>query len=132
LILNGLTLGILTTVAFYALYMRFPDWAKRFFIKYRLLTDIVATILTYWLFAGTVTALFAAAWVCLLVEVLLYAGRHPEDFEFLADARDWTQDKIGVLREYLKQLNQTYRERKAATNPVANRATSRLSVAEGE
>ena len=77
MIADGLVLALLTGAAFYALFRKLPRKLRRFLQKHVLLTDSVACILTYALFGGTVTALFAAAWLSVIVSILLILSRNP-------------------------------------------------------
>jgi len=68
---TGFSLAVLTAGGFYLLYRKLPVWMRDFMQKHVLLTDLTACFLTYALFGGTIVALFAAAWVGLMVSTVL-------------------------------------------------------------
>lgn len=68
---SGLALAILTSTGFYLIYMKLPARVKAWMVKHSLLTDFVACVLTYMLFGGTVTALFASAFVGIIISIML-------------------------------------------------------------
>jgi len=75
MIFNGLMLGGLTAYGFWFLWSKLPAWLTFWFLdgpQYRhLLLDGIAAGLTYMLFFGSVTGLFAAAFVAIIVSVML-------------------------------------------------------------
>jgi len=71
MVVNGLSLAILTGAAFYFIFNKLPKRMRRFMQRHMLLTDAVACLLTYMLFGGTLVALFAAAWLGLIISVML-------------------------------------------------------------
>jgi hypothetical protein len=115
MILNGLALGILSTFGLVSLYFKLPEKLKELICRYRLATDAISTVATYWMFGGTATALFAAAWVGIFIEALMYINRHPEDFAFLEGAKVAIKSSLMTLRDYLKTLNSEYLRRKRST-----------------
>jgi hypothetical protein len=68
---TGFALAVITSTGFYVIYTKLPSWIKGWMLKHSLITDVVACVFTYALFGGTVTALFAAAFVGLFVSMLL-------------------------------------------------------------
>lgn len=74
---TGLSLAILTGAGFYAVYRKMPRSVRKFLNKHPLLTDAIAVFLTYTLFGGTLVALFAAAWLGLIVSVMLALTSNP-------------------------------------------------------
>ena len=68
---TGLLLASLTTAGFLFIYFKLPRWLRKFMEKHALLTDFLACLLTYMLLGGTLTALFAAAIMGILVSILL-------------------------------------------------------------
>jgi len=72
MITEAAILGSASAVGFGLTYTRVPDWVKEFCLKHPLMTDVVATYLTYEILGGTLTALMAAGIVSVLVSILLY------------------------------------------------------------
>ena len=71
MILDGLALATLTGTGFYLVFRRLPKGVKKFLQKHYLLTDIVACLLTYIVLGGTLVALFAAAFLGIIISILL-------------------------------------------------------------
>lgn len=71
MLVNGFILATLTVSGFYLIYRKLPMRLRRFMEKHSLMTDIVACVLTYILFGGTLVALFASAWVGIMISILL-------------------------------------------------------------
>ena len=72
MILEAAILGGGSAAGFGLTYTRLPEAFKEFCLKHPLLTDLVATYVTYEIFGGTLTALMAAGFVSVFVSVLLY------------------------------------------------------------
>jgi hypothetical protein len=77
MITTGLALAALTGAGFYLIYRKLPGRLRRFLQRHILLTDAVACLLTYILFGGTLVALFAAAWIGLIVSIMLALISNP-------------------------------------------------------
>jgi len=73
LLVDATVLGAASSAGFGLTWMRIPGQVKQWCLDHPLLTDIVATFLTYELLGGTLTALIAAGFVSVFVSVLLYA-----------------------------------------------------------
>jgi len=78
MIIEGLSLAVLTGAGFYFLYHKLPRSVRKFMQKHVLLTDAVICFATYALFGGTLTALFAAAWLGLIVSITLAIVSNPD------------------------------------------------------
>lgn len=72
MLVEATVLGAASTAGFGLTWTRIPVQAKRFCLEHPLLTDIIATWLTYELLGGTLTALVAAGFVSVFVSVILY------------------------------------------------------------
>lgn len=105
---SGLALAVLTSTGFYLIYTKLPGWAKKWMIKHSLLTDVVACVLTYVLFGGTVTALFAAAFVGIIISLMLAILNN----EVTAEAVDRLVAKAKTVQkkfvEYLETVARQY------------------------
>ena len=78
MITTGLMLAGLTCGGFYILYRRMPKRLQRFLVNRPMFTDLTAAIFTYVLFGTTtIISLFAAAWSCLIVSIMLAARKNP-------------------------------------------------------
>jgi len=105
MIVDGLVLAVITGTAFYFLYAKLPGRVRRYLQRHILLTDTIACLLTYALFGGTLVALFAAAWLSVLVSVLLVVIRNPaaaralrafseQITEYKKQATEWLAEKF--------------------------------------
>lgn len=77
MITTGLTLALLTGCGFLFLYHKFPKRIRMFMQRHVLFTDTVVCLLTYILFGGTLVALFAAAWLGIIVSLILALVSNP-------------------------------------------------------
>tara|TARA_Y100000310_G_scaffold13493_1_gene13724 strand:- start:7691 stop:8041 length:351 start_codon:yes stop_codon:yes gene_type:complete len=75
---NGLSLALLTGAAFYLLFKKLPRPVRRWMTRHVLITDAVCMLLTYALFGGTLVALFAAAWLGLIISMMLFIMQNKE------------------------------------------------------
>ena len=95
MIFTGFTLACLTGTAFWLLYKKLPARIKRFMQKHVLVTDAIACFLTYSLFGGTLTALFASAWLGIIVTVLLSLTKNPATNALLEEF----SEKVGRMKD---------------------------------
>jgi alpha/beta superfamily hydrolase len=109
---NALSISVLVTASFVMLYQKLPRNLRRYIVKYSLVTDFLAMVVTYYMFGGTVTALLAGAIVDLMISVILHIANHPQDFEWLFDALKSVQVLIDKAKEYIKQINNQYKAQK--------------------
>ena len=96
MIVTGLTLATLTVVGFYLIYQKLPRWLRNWVQRHSLMTDLIACILTYVLLGGTITALFASAWMGIMISILLAVINNPNGKVLL--------DYISVKLSNLKTL----------------------------
>ena len=75
---TALTLSLLTTGGFLAIYYKLPKSIKKLILKFPLITDITALGAAYLILGGTLTALTAAAMSGLSVSVLLLIAKNQE------------------------------------------------------
>ena len=94
---TGLALAVLTSTGFYMIYNKLPGWARRWMVKHSLLTDVTACVLTYILMGGTLTALFAAAFVGIIISIMLAILNN----EVTAAAADRLVERIKDLQQKL-------------------------------
>lgn len=78
MIVTGFALAVLTVGGMYLIYAKLPSRVKRFLQKHSLFTDLLACVLTYMLFGGTLIALFAAAFAGILVSIMLALMENPK------------------------------------------------------
>ncbi len=76
MLVEATVLGAASTAGFGLTWTRIPAQAKQFCLDHPLLTDVIATWLTYELLGGTLTALMAAGFVSIVVSVILYLLNH--------------------------------------------------------
>jgi hypothetical protein len=78
LLTTALTLSILTTGGFMAIYLKLPKNLKRVIKRFPLATDIATLSMAYVLLGGTLTALIAASMSGIFVSILLLISKHKE------------------------------------------------------
>ena len=83
MLINSILLAVTTAIGFFIIFTKFPKWLKKFILKHSLLTDFIACMLTYVLLGGTLIALFAAAWMGILVSIILAIANNPVTYEAL-------------------------------------------------
>lgn len=105
MITNAIALAGLSLAGFYLIYRQLPRNVRRIIIKYSLLADLAALIITYVMFSGTITALVAAGIVSICTSVLLQISKYPERYSFIFRALDQVQGLIKQFNEYLDSLN---------------------------
>lgn len=103
---TGFALAVITSGGFYIIYTKLPAWCKRWMVKHSLLTDIVACVFTYALFGGTVTALFAAAFVGLFVSMLLALLNNEVTAEAMERLGQRAKELQGKFAEYVAGMIQ--------------------------
>jgi Ca2+/Na+ antiporter len=103
MVLTGLFLAVITGVGFWFIFRKLPRWARRFLRKHVLFTDATACILTYLLFGGTLTALFAAAWMGVMVSIILAITNHPTLASLAEDFSDTVSTKSEEAIEWIAQ-----------------------------
>lgn len=72
MLIEATVLGAASSAGFGLTWTRVPAQVKEFCLEHPLLTDIIATWLTYELLGGTLTALVAAGFVSVFVSIILY------------------------------------------------------------
>lgn len=71
MVTTGLLLGVVTAAGFMFIWVKLPKTLRNFLTKYSLLTDLVVCVATYVLLGGTITALFASAFMGIIVSMML-------------------------------------------------------------
>ena len=102
MLVTGLTLATLTAVGFWFIFRKLPRKVRRFLQKHALFTDGTACILTYLLFGGTLTALFAAAWMGIFVSIILALTNNETTNAFLEKIAELCRSLKNKLLNYLK------------------------------
>ena len=74
---TGLALAALTGTGFYFVFSKLPKRVRTFLKKHALFTDAISCLLTYLLFGRSLVALFAAAWLGLIVSIMLAILNNP-------------------------------------------------------
>lgn len=72
MLVEATVLGAASTAGFGLTWTRIPGQIRQWCVDHPLLTDIVATFLTYELLGGTLVALLAAGFVSVFVSIILY------------------------------------------------------------
>lgn len=78
MLVTGFLLASITSVAFYMIYAKLPTWAKNFVQKHILVTRVAAALFTYMMFGETLVALFAAAFMDIILSIMLNLANNPE------------------------------------------------------
>ena len=107
---NGLSLAVITGAAFYVLYKKLPRPIRRWMHKHVLITDAVCMLLTYALFGGTLVALFAAAWLGLIVSLLLFVMQNQE-------AKELIEGTLARVKQLFQELWTWIKSKIPANNP---------------
>jgi hypothetical protein len=81
MILDSLLLAAITGTGMYFIFRALPLKVRLFLHNHMLATRLACAILTYTLLGGSLTALFAAAWLDLFVSILMELYRNPESAE---------------------------------------------------
>ena len=79
MLVEATVLGAASTAGFGLTWTRIPEQVRQWCVDHPLLTDVVATFLTYELLlvgTGTTTALIAAGFVSVFVSAILYIASH--------------------------------------------------------
>lgn len=105
---SGISLGILTFVAWFIIWCKLPRNVRRFISKHSLASDLALLIATYMFLGGTITALFAAGTAGLLTSGGLYIANNPDDFIFLSDLRERLKEVMKATQSGIKRLNDAY------------------------
>ncbi len=108
---NAITLAVLTTAGFWAIYKKMPPNIRSWVTKHSIIMDILAMLITYWVLGGTVTALIAGALVNIFISVMLHVANNPQDFIWLFDMADRIKKAWEGVQEKLKTLNTEYKDR---------------------
>jgi hypothetical protein len=107
MIVESLILAGATGTGFYLVFHKLPGPVRRFLLRHQLLTDFAACVLTYTLFAGTLLGLFAAAWVGMVVSVMLTLMNNPDTsaaIDRLAEKlRAWKNRMVELLATWAKE-----------------------------
>jgi len=108
MIITGLSLALLTGAGFYLLFCKLPKRFQRFFLRNPLITDIIACISIYTLLGGTIVALFAAAWLGLIVSIMLALLNN----KVTAEVLNQISKKLARAKELTMETLTTYFENK--------------------
>jgi hypothetical protein len=117
---NAISIAVLVTAGAFMLYQKLPRNVRRWIVKYSLLTDFLAMVITYYMFGGTVTALMAGAIVDLLISAMLHIANHPQDFEWLFDSFKMIRELMDKVQVKLHEFNKAYKEKKMESIPKIN------------
>jgi len=103
MIVDGLVLATLTGTGFYLVFRRLPKGIKKFLQKHYLITDVVACLLTYMLFGATITALFAAAFLGIIISILLTISHNPTAVAYLEAGVEKLDKTVGRINKWLQK-----------------------------
>ena len=73
---TALTLSIVTTGGFLAIFYKLPVRLRKLIVKHPLATDITTLGMAYLILGGTLTALMAAAMSGLFISILLFLAKN--------------------------------------------------------
>ena len=114
---NGLSLALLTGAGFYLIFKKLPRGVRRWMTKHVLITDAVCMLLTYALFGGTLVALFAAAWLGVIISMMLFIMQNKEAMDvietILAKIKGLFVDMWNWLKEKLPANNPDFAQQEA-------------------
>ena len=104
-----MTLALLTTIGFLAIYLKLPRNVRKFILKHSLFTDITTLLGVYILLGGTLTALLAAAMCGLSISLLLYMTKNREEFSYLKDLSDIILINLRKIEEKIEESIRRYK-----------------------
>ena len=73
--LNGLFLGILTSLSVVMTFIKWPDWLKRQVVKHELIADIIAGF-SVWAVLGLISKTLTAVIGAVIAEIILGLSLH--------------------------------------------------------
>jgi hypothetical protein len=73
--LNGLFLGILTSLSMIMTFTKLPDWLKRMVVKHELLADVIAGF-SVWAILGLISKTITAVAGAVIAEIILGLSLH--------------------------------------------------------
>lgn len=114
MIVNAFCLAAFSVTGLVFVFSKLPRKVRRWIKRHGLFADVMALILTYMLFGGTVTALMAASLAGIMTSVLIFVQQHPDDFLFLSDFFDFLKVQVNNLKKLALEFGSNYRERKLA------------------
>lgn len=103
MIATAVILATITTVGFFAIYMKLPKNVRKYIQKHAFFSDLLALFAIYILLGGTLTALMAAAICGVFISILLYISKNKEEFPYL---EDFYQISLVVLKKVEKKLTE--------------------------
>ena len=109
MLVTAMTLALLTTIGFLAIYLKLPRNIRKFILKHALITDISTLLGIYILLGGTLTALLAAAMCGLSVSLLLYITKNKEHFIYLEDLCEIILNNFKKIEEKIEQSVRGYK-----------------------
>lgn len=110
MIVDALVLSGVTFAGAALIYEQLPLKAKLFLMEHKLLTRVICAVGTYTLLGGSVTALFAAGFLDLMVGVTLAILNDPQAANNLA--------RVGAYLKDLKQKVTTWLTEACASLPI--------------
>lgn len=118
----GLSLAVLTGVGCWLIWKKLPQRAQAWLIQHSLFTDFALFTVAYFILGGTLTALFAAAFLGIMVSIALEVSKNPEDYLWLLAARDEMRKQTKGIRLWFHDINEAYSKRmereRAAADPA--------------
>lgn len=112
MITDAIVLSVATTGAGYMLWRKTGPKVKKFIIEHPMLSEVSATVLTYFVHGGGVTAIMSAGFVCLMFSGMIYIASNPEDFVWLDDSLKRCGESLEEFKRLLKEKNEEYKASK--------------------
>ena len=109
MLLDGMVLGTLTSFGMWLIYKKLPPHVRAWLERHNLVTDFAMFLGVYWLYGGTLTALFAAAISGIEVSAYLEVKNHPDDYLWLYAGADRVNKELSGMRRWLKNVNESYK-----------------------
>ena len=106
---NALSLAIVSVIGGVFIFNKLPSKIKKLLIKYGLFTDLACAIGIYILFQGTVTALFAAGFVGIIISAILHIANNKDDFLYIYDLKNFIVEQAKKAQAALTQYGRQYR-----------------------
>ena len=119
MLLNGIVLGTLTTFGMWLIYRKLPGKVREWLERHNLITDFAMFLGVYWLYGGTLTALFAAAVSGIQVSAYLEVKNHPDDYLWVYAGAAKVDEQLSGVKKWFRNINESYKKKIEAQSKEA-------------
>lgn len=118
MLVEGFTLAVVTATGFYFIYAKLPATMKKWIHRHPLFTDVSACLATYILFGGTLTALFASAWLGIMISAILALTGNPTTNLLLEQLKKRAEDMKDKFVQFCAEKAKNYVDQSAPTKTI--------------